>query len=35
MKALTFRQLSKTYKNGAQVLKGIDLDVDEGTHGGA
>jgi ABC-2 type transport system ATP-binding protein len=30
MKALTFRQLSKTYKNGVQALKGIDLDVEEG-----
>ena len=30
MKALTFRQLSKTYKNGVQALKGIDLDVEQG-----
>lgn len=30
MKALSFRQLTKTYKNGVQALKGIDLDVDEG-----
>ena len=30
MKALSFRQLSKTYKNGVQALKGIDLDVEEG-----
>jgi ABC-2 type transport system ATP-binding protein len=30
MKALTFRSLSKTYKNGVQALKGIDLDVEEG-----
>ena len=30
MKALIFRQLSKTYKNGVQALKGIDLDVEEG-----
>jgi ABC-2 type transport system ATP-binding protein len=30
MKALTFRQLTKTYKNGVQALKGIDLDVEEG-----
>ena len=30
MKALTFRNLSKTYKNGVQALKGIDLDVEEG-----
>jgi ABC-2 type transport system ATP-binding protein len=30
MKALSLRQLTKTYKNGVQALKGIDLDVDEG-----
>jgi ABC-2 type transport system ATP-binding protein len=30
MKALSLRQLSKTYRNGVQALKGIDLDVDEG-----
>lgn len=30
MKALTFRQLTKTYKNGVKALKGIDLDVEEG-----
>src|ERR1043165_7210913 len=30
MKALTFRQLSKTYKNGVQALKGIDLEVEQG-----
>ena len=30
MKALSFRQLTKTYKNGVQALKGIDLDVAEG-----
>ncbi len=30
MKALSFRQLTKTYKNGVQALKGIDLDVEEG-----
>jgi ABC-2 type transport system ATP-binding protein len=30
MKALSFRQLAKTYKNGVQALKGIDLDVEEG-----
>src|SRR4051794_519712 len=30
MKAQSFRQLTKTYKNGVQALKGIDLDVDEG-----
>jgi ABC-2 type transport system ATP-binding protein len=30
MKALSFHQLTKTYKNGVQALKGIDLDVEEG-----
>jgi ABC-2 type transport system ATP-binding protein len=30
MKALSFQQLTKTYKNGVQALKGIDLTVDEG-----
>ena len=30
MKALSLRQLTKTYKNGVEALKGIDLDVDEG-----
>jgi ABC-2 type transport system ATP-binding protein len=30
MKALSFQQLTKTYKNGVQALKGIDLQVDEG-----
>jgi len=30
MQALTFRQLTKTYKNGVQALKGIDLEVAEG-----
>jgi ABC-2 type transport system ATP-binding protein len=30
MKALSFQQLTKTYKNGVQALKGIDLEVDEG-----
>ena len=30
MKALSLRQLTKTYKNGVQALKGIDLDVQEG-----
>lgn len=30
MKALSFRQLTKTYKNGVQALKGVDLDVEEG-----
>ena len=30
MQALLLRQLTKTYKNGIQALKGIDLDVEEG-----
>ena len=30
MKALSIRQLSKTYANGVQALRGLDLDVDEG-----
>ena len=30
MKALALRQLTKTYKNGVQALKGIDLEVEEG-----
>jgi ABC-2 type transport system ATP-binding protein len=30
MQALVLRQLTKTYKNGIQALKGIDLGVDEG-----
>jgi ABC-2 type transport system ATP-binding protein len=30
MKALSFQQLTKTYKNGVQALKGIDLQVEEG-----
>ena len=30
MKALSFSQLTKTYKNGVQALKGIDLAVEEG-----
>jgi ABC-2 type transport system ATP-binding protein len=30
MQALSLRQLVKTYKNGVQALKGIDLDVEEG-----
>jgi ABC-2 type transport system ATP-binding protein len=30
MNALSLRQLAKTYKNGVQALKGIDLDVEEG-----
>ena len=29
-KALTIRQLYKTYDNGFAALKGIDLDVEEG-----
>ena len=29
MKALSLRQLCKTYNNGVQALKGIDLDVEE------
>ncbi len=29
MKALSFRQLTKVYKNGVHALKGIDLDVEE------
>ena len=28
--ALSIRQLTKTYGNGFQALKGIDLDVAEG-----
>mgnify|MGYP003458012338 CR=1 FL=1 len=28
--ALTLRELSKTYRNGFQALKGIDLSVPEG-----
>ena len=28
--ALRIRGLSKTYKNGVEALKGIDLDVPEG-----
>lgn len=31
MKALALSQLTKTYKNGVQALKGIDLEVDEGS----
>ena len=27
---MSLRQLTKTYKNGVQALKGIDLDVEEG-----
>ncbi len=30
MKALSLRQLAKTYRNGVQALKGIDLDVEQG-----
>ena len=30
MNALTVRNLVKTYKNGVQALKGIDLDVERG-----
>jgi len=30
MQALSLRQLRKTYKNGVEALKGIDLDVEEG-----
>ncbi|HEV7632428.1 MAG TPA: ABC transporter ATP-binding protein [Steroidobacteraceae bacterium] len=30
MHALSVRGLTKTYKNGVQALKGIDLDVEEG-----
>jgi ABC-2 type transport system ATP-binding protein len=30
MKALSLRQLRKTYKTGVQALKGIDLDVEQG-----
>jgi ABC-2 type transport system ATP-binding protein len=30
MKALSLRQLCKTYNNGVQALRGIDLDVEEG-----
>jgi ABC-2 type transport system ATP-binding protein len=30
MKALSIQALAKTYGNGVQALKGIDLDVDEG-----
>ena len=28
--ALSIRQLTKTYANGFQALKGIDLEVEEG-----
>jgi ABC-2 type transport system ATP-binding protein len=30
MKALTIKNLQKTYKNGVQALKGVDLSVEEG-----
>jgi ABC-2 type transport system ATP-binding protein len=30
MKALSLRGLTKTYRNGVQALRGIDLDVEEG-----
>src|SRR6187402_1837170 len=30
MQALSAQGLTKTYKNGVQALKGIDLDVEEG-----
>jgi len=30
MQALSLRKLTKTYKNGVQALKGIDLEVQEG-----
>jgi len=30
MHALSIRGLTKTYKNGVQALRGVDLDVDEG-----
>ncbi|HYM41306.1 MAG TPA: ABC transporter ATP-binding protein [Steroidobacteraceae bacterium] len=30
MNALSVRGLTKTYKNGVQALKGVDLDVEEG-----
>jgi ABC-2 type transport system ATP-binding protein len=30
MHALSIRGLTKTYKNGVQALKGVDLDVEEG-----
>jgi ABC-2 type transport system ATP-binding protein len=30
MQALRIRNLTKTYRNGVQALKGIDLDVEEG-----
>jgi ABC-2 type transport system ATP-binding protein len=30
MQALTLKRLAKTYKNGTQALKGVDLNVNEG-----
>ena len=30
MNALSVRDLTKTYKNGVQALKGVDLDVEQG-----
>ena len=30
MRALSIRNLTKTYANGVQALKGIDFDVDAG-----
>ncbi|MFZ9086017.1 MAG: ABC transporter ATP-binding protein, partial [Steroidobacteraceae bacterium] len=30
MKALSIQGLTKTYRNGVQALRGIDLDVEEG-----
>jgi ABC-2 type transport system ATP-binding protein len=30
LKALSIRSLTKTYRNGVQALRGIDLDVEEG-----
>ena len=30
MHALSVKGLTKTYRNGVQALKGIDLDVEEG-----
>ena len=30
MKALSIQNLQKTYKNGTQALKGVDLDIQEG-----
>ena len=33
MYALSVQALTKTYKNGVQALKGIDLNVDQGDVG--